>query len=52
MSQATRAVIRWCYRLGVPLPLLFICQVEQYLADQGRLMSDPSDMILLAEKQG
>lgn len=52
MFQGTRAVIRWCYRLGVPLPLLFICQVEQYLADQGRLMRDPSDMILLAEKQG
>jgi ubiquinone/menaquinone biosynthesis C-methylase UbiE len=49
--RATRAVIRWCSALRTPLPVLFICQIEQYLSDRGLSFANPCDMVVLAERR-
>ena len=52
MFRATRAVAQWCSALRTPLPVLFICQIEQYLSDRGLSFANPCDMVVLAEREG
>ncbi len=49
MFTLSRLVMRWCSNLRLPLPALFLCQIEHFLSRRGVAFSNPHDMIVLAE---
>jgi len=48
MYALTRFVMRICGRARLPLPLLFLSQIEHWLVQRGVVFSDPYDIVLAA----
>jgi ubiquinone/menaquinone biosynthesis C-methylase UbiE len=52
MFTFSRKTIRWCSMTTMPLPLLFLCQIEHLISSLGVSLSNPYDMIVLAQSMG
>jgi len=51
MFSLSRTVTRLCSVTRLPLPLLFICQIENWLSQSGVSLSNPYDVIVLARQE-